>query len=68
VIDDLLPWSQTSRTLFVIDLQNPLLIWPALVEKAYLKVHGGYDFPGSNSCTDLWVLTGWIPEQIFLQK
>ncbi|EJT72666.1 calpain-7 [Gaeumannomyces tritici R3-111a-1] len=65
-IDDRLPASRTSRTLFVVDRKNPQLIWPALMEKAYLKVRGGYDFPGSNSGTDLWVLTGWIPEQIFL--
>lgn len=68
VIDDRLPASNTSRSLHVIDRNNPQLLWPALVEKAYLKVRGGYDFPGSNSGTDLWVLTGWIPEQIFLQR
>ncbi|PGH16043.1 hypothetical protein AJ79_02023 [Helicocarpus griseus UAMH5409] len=66
VVDDRLPSSKTSRFLHVVDRNNPALLWPALVEKAYLKVRGGYDFPGSNSGTDLWILTGWIPEQIFL--
>ncbi|KAK3938509.1 calpain-like protease [Diplogelasinospora grovesii] len=68
VIDDRLPSSSTDRTLYVVDQRNPRLIWPALVEKAYLKIRGGYDFPGSNSGTDLHALTGWIPEQIFLQS
>lgn len=68
VIDDRLPSSSTDRTLFVVDKQNAQLLWPALVEKAYLKIRGGYDFPGSNSGTDLHVLTGWIPEQIVLQE
>ncbi len=68
VIDDLLPSSSTDRTLHVVDRNNPGLLWPALLEKAYLKVRGGYDFPGSNSATDLWILTGWIPEQVFLQR
>lgn len=68
VIDDRLPSSTNSRTLYVVDRQNPRLIWPALMEKAYLKVRGGYDFPGSNSGTDLWVLTGWVPQQLFLQS
>ncbi|EEP81837.1 PALB protein [Uncinocarpus reesii 1704] len=66
VIDDRLPSSKSSRSLYVIDRNSPTLIWPALVEKAYLKVRGGYNFPGSNSGTDMWILTGWIPEQIFL--
>ena len=68
VIDDRLPASKSARCLHVLDRRNPQLLWPALVEKAYMKVRGGYDFPGSNSGTDLWVLTGWIPEQIFLQR
>ncbi|KAI1003880.1 Calpain-like protease [Podosphaera aphanis] len=68
IIDSRLPTSTTRRSLHVIDRSNPRLLWPALVEKAYLKVRGGYDFPGSNSGTDLWVISGWIPEQVFLQS
>ena len=68
VIDDRLPASRTSRKLHVVDRNHPTLLWPALVEKAYLKIRGGYNFPGSNSGTDLHVLTGWIPEQLFLQR
>ncbi|OQO08117.1 hypothetical protein B0A48_06911 [Cryoendolithus antarcticus] len=68
VIDDRLPASNTSRVIHVVDRHNPGLLWPALLEKAYLKVRGGYDFPGSNSGTDLWILTGWVPEQVFLQS
>ena len=68
IIDDRLPSSRTARSLHVSDRRNPDLLWPALVEKAYLKVRGGYAIPGSNSGTDVWVLTGWIPEQIFLQR
>ncbi|KAK5125229.1 hypothetical protein LTR85_000905 [Meristemomyces frigidus] len=68
IIDDRLPVSNTSRVIHVVDRRNPGLLWPALLEKAYLKVRGGYDFPGSNSGTDLWILTGWIPEQVFMQS
>ncbi|KAI1742137.1 PALB protein [Xylaria scruposa] len=68
IIDDRLPASSNDRTLYVVDRQNPSLVWPALIEKAYLKIRGGYDFPGSNSGTDLSILTGWIPQQLFLQS
>lgn len=65
-LDDHLPVSINNRLLHVIDRNNPRLLWPALLEKAYLQIRGGYDFPGSNSGTDLWILTGWLPEQVFL--
>lgn len=68
VIDDRLPASRTMRSLHVLDRNNPGLLWPALLEKAYLKIMGGYDFPGSNSGTDIWILAGWIPEQLFLRR
>jgi len=66
VIDDYLP--QGRRPLHVISQTNPNLLYPALMEKAFLKVMGGYDFPGSNSATDLNMLTGWIPEVVNLQE
>lgn len=42
-------------------------VWPALLEKAYLQVMGGYEFAGSNGSIDLYALTGWLPEHIFLR-
>lgn len=66
IIDDYLPFSSTGERLFVSSTKSPVL-WPALMEKAYMKVMGGYDFIGSHAARDTFALTGWIPEYIYLR-
>ena len=63
-IDNTLPFlNDSNRNLTINSISNENLYWPALVEKAYLKVLGsGYKFEGSNMAIDTYMLTTWIPE------
>jgi calpain-7 len=63
IVDDLLPVDK-SDNLICARSTNKDELWVSIIEKAYMKVNGGFDFPGSNSGIDMYALTGWIPEQL----
>ncbi|KAF9453717.1 cysteine proteinase [Macrolepiota fuliginosa MF-IS2] len=69
LIDDALPYNPSDGSFMCMTVNSETgfgeaVYWPSLIEKSYMKLMGGYDFPGSNSSIDLHAITGWIPEQI----
>ncbi|GAA5898620.1 hypothetical protein JCM6882_000881 [Rhodosporidiobolus microsporus] len=65
-LDDELPVSAAGQ-LMCASSRGRTQLWPSLLEKAYLRLMGGYDFTGSNSANDLYALSGWLPESISLR-
>ncbi|GAA5859581.1 hypothetical protein JCM8547_006151 [Rhodosporidiobolus lusitaniae] len=65
-IDDSLPVSPSGQPLGAFS-RNHAQLWPSLLEKAYLRLMGGYNFIGSNSANDLYTMSGWLPESIALR-
>jgi len=65
VVDDFFPVDKHDRLLTSLSKNGDK--WVSIYEKAFLKVHGGYHFPGSITSFDIYALTGWPPEEISLQ-
>lgn len=65
-VDPTLPLSKDGILLHVFSPEYPTLLWPALLEKAYLSIMGPftYCFAGSDSSLDISVLINWIPQKI----
>ncbi|KAI3481418.1 hypothetical protein L1887_56245 [Cichorium endivia] len=68
-IDDHLPYypPECGERIMGASCRKGHTVWPALLEKAYLTLMGGYDFRGSNASIDAHALTAWLPEHVFLR-
>lgn len=68
-IDDRLPANPRHRNLLCTYSSDTSELWVSLMEKAFVKVCGGsYNFPGSTSSSDLYMLSGWLPDSFSVKQ
>ncbi|KAH8103263.1 hypothetical protein BXZ70DRAFT_888986, partial [Cristinia sonorae] len=67
-IDNQLPCYPDGE-LMCVSTRNKQHVLPSLMEKAYMALMGGYDFPGSSVLSYLPdAMTGWIPEMLEIRS
>lgn len=68
VVDDQVPVRRDGKLLCA-HSAIPKEMWVTLLEKSFVKIMGSsYDMQGSNPGTDVFHLTGWVPETIPLRS
>ncbi|EZG44776.1 calpain [Gregarina niphandrodes] len=68
VVDDFVPVKKDGRVLSAHTV-NQRDMWVTLLEKAFIRLSGGaYYMHGSNPGSDLFHLTGWLPETVPFKK
>lgn len=68
LVDDFVPVRQDGKIASA-HLSNMKDMWVTLLEKAFIKIMGGtFWVQGSSPATDLYHLTGWVPETLPLHN
>ncbi|CBH17410.1 calpain-like protein, putative [Trypanosoma brucei gambiense DAL972] len=64
-VDDRFPANPQTGEMLCTYSRDKSELWVSIMEKAFVKVCGGsYDFPGSSSSSDLYKLSGWLPDSV----
>ncbi|RNF16506.1 calpain protease-like protein [Trypanosoma conorhini] len=68
-VDDRFPASPHTGRLLCTYSNDETELWVSVMEKAFVKLCGGsYEFPGSSSSSDLYKLSGWLPDRVSLES